>query len=1150
MHRKTMWIFCVIGFFFSGAALGWAQGNLGGITGTVTDASGAVVPDVEIVLRNLETNEVRTTRASESGVYLFRGLPPGSYRLEAEKTGFKKFVLERVQVLTATVATVDVRMELGAVAESVMVSAEVVTLQTSSPEVGTVMSRQALLDLPIQIGGGASTVAASGRRQPETFIFLTPGVTGNQWSKTINGSPDFTQEILIDGISAQLATTPGFLAQTSPPYEAIEEFKVQNALFPAEYGRGFGVINYTLKSGTNQFHGTLFEFLRNDKLDARPFFNRTRPIVRFNEFGGSLGGPVRIPKVYDGRDRTFFNFNYTGLRNSPPFPGALISVPPQAFREGDFSGYVDASNNLIPVFDPATTTADGTRQPFAGNRIPASRFSRVARTALGLVPQPDLPGYFNNYINRSANPVEDDVWSLKVDQAITSGQRLSFSYWTSLNEQRVASPLGQQGGPLAFWMFAHTKGRNYRLNYTNSLRPNLLLAVAHGYTMSNPTRQRDTRRGNEVLQIPGIPNDAPGFAHFNIANPYGSLDLGNSNQQPNDPSQNLIRTVNGSLTWVVGRHQWKYGGEYRWIHYNNFAGTVDGGLSGSYFFNQLSTSNLTAPNSTQLGNGWASFLLGEVYEGYRLIPAPERHMRHSFRAWFVEDVWKVNRKLTLTLGLRHELPTVVREADGLQSYLDLNLPNPGAGGRRGALAFLSGRKAMLDNYLRAFSPRVGLAYAVDDKTVIRTGFGIFFSPTNATNIGRFSGLFTAGLSYRQSFPQLFGGRVAALSLDRGIPAWTGTLPLRDPALLNGGSIDFLNPGSNKPGYISSWTFNIQREAPLGFLLDLGYVGQRGVALPSGLENLNQVDFRYLSLGALLDQNVSSAAAQAAGIPLPYPGFVGSVAQALRPYPQYTAIRNLFQPIGWSTYHSFQLRAQKRYSNGVSMLISYTASKAFVSGGGYTGFGDDAAGAYPIDTANRRLEKRLAGFDMPQNLVLSWTYELPFGPGKRWLSDARGLAGHLVGGWQINAIHRYASGTPLSIGGAGRIPLFGGGNRPNRRPGVNPLTGIGRYDFDPAQHRYLNVEAFEATPNYVVGNAAPNYGDIRNFGMRNEDVSVLKDFRIWENHRLQFRAEFFNIFNKVVFGSPATNVAAPATYGRISSQANEPRHIQLALKYVF
>ncbi|HZT32882.1 MAG TPA: carboxypeptidase regulatory-like domain-containing protein [Bryobacteraceae bacterium] len=1126
-----------------------AQGNLGGLTGNITDASGAVIAEAAVTLRSVATNAVYKTVSTSSGVYAFRALPPGLYELETEKPGFKKFVGEQVSILTATTSTLDIVLSVGAVNESVTVSGSAAALQTTSPEVSTVLERRAILDLPIEVGSGGATTAASGRRQPENFIFLTPGVSGIPWSKNINGSPDFTQEVLYDGISAQLAVTPGFLAQTSPPYEAVQEFKVQNSLFPAEYGRGLGVINFTLRSGTNQYHGDLFEFFRNDKLDARPFFAAARPRVRYNEFGGSFGGPLLIPKIYNGRDRTFVNFNYTGLRNRPPLTGNLISLPTAAFKQGDFSGYRDSSGAMIPIFDPATTLADGTRTPFPGNVIPANRISKVASNVMPLIPAPDFVGYFNNYLNRTANPTTDESWSIKVDQILTTNQRVSFSYWQSATQTPSYSPLGPST-PIGLWGQNPVDGQAYRLNYDYTIRPNLLQHFGYGYTYSDPIRARDTRKGNQIYQVPGVPLDSTGFPLFTVNNTYGSLALGNSDQQPNDPSINRNYSFVDNLTWIKGRHQFKFGVDIRFFQYDNFNGTGSGGLSGTFLFDPLSTANSASPDAARQGNGWASLLLGQVYSANRLIPAPPRRMRDQYYAWYLEDVWKVSRKFTLTLGLRHEIPTVVREASSAQSYLDLALPNPGAGGRLGALAFLKPGGQLTPTYERAFSPRIGIAYAWNEKTVIRSGFGMFWSPTNATSVGRMNTVFIAGFSYPQSFPQLTSGRVPALLLDNGIPPFTGTLPNADPSLVNGTTIDYMNPGAGKPGYVSSWTFDIQRELPAQFMLDIGYVGQRGVALPSGLENLNQVDFKYLGLGNTLNQDINSPAAQAAGILAPYPGFRGSVSQALRPYPQFSDIQNLYQPIGWSKYHSLQLRLQKRYSSGLSLLAAYTLSKDIVSGGGYTGFGDSAASARPLDTNNRALERRLAAFDMPQNLIVSWTYELPFGQGKRFASTSPRGANLLISGWVVNAIQRYASGTPLSVSGGGVIPLASGGNRPNRVAGVAARTDVGRGSFDPARDRYLNISAFSQPAPFTLGNAAPVLGDVRAFGLLNEDFSVLKDFRIHEAHRLEFRAEFFNVLNRVVFGSPAANLNAPASFGRIGGQANSPRHTQFGLKYIF
>ncbi|MFN0168963.1 MAG: carboxypeptidase regulatory-like domain-containing protein [Bryobacteraceae bacterium] len=1126
-----------------------AQGNLGGLTGTVGDSTGASIPEVRVTLRNIQTNAIYRSTSDERG-YTFSAVVPGLYRLEAEKQGFKKFVREQVSILTATTIDLPLILEVGAVSDSVTVSADVIALQTTSPEVSTVLQRRQILDLPIQVGTGSITTAASGRRQPEAFVFLTPGVTGSQWGKSVNGSPEFTQEMLIDGISAQLAGNPGFLAQSAPPYEAIEEFKMQNTLFPAEYGRGLGVINFTLRSGTNAFHGGLFELFRNDKLDARQFFAARRAIVRFNETGGSLGGPLLIPKVYNGKDKTFWNFNYTLVRNAPPINGSLTSVPPAEFRRGDFSRYVDGAGNQIPIFDPLTTADDGTRQPFAGNLIPQGRASQVAQRAFPLIPLPDNPSaYVNNFINRTANRTEDDIWSAKIDHIFNERHRVSFATWHSLNDGPSTSEFGLAGGPYGLWYYSVIKGHNYRANYDQTISPNLLHHAGFGYTYSNPTRQRDPRAGNEIIQMPGVAKDAPGFPAFSIANPYGSSTIGNSNQQPNDPSANISWVFQDNLTWIKGKHQIKFGGEGRLLRFDNFAGTDTGGLSGLYNFNSLSTSNLTSAQSNTLGNGWASFYLGQVFSGQRLIPAPERKMQHEFYAWFAEDVFKVTRKLTVTLGFRHEIPTVVYERNYRQSYLDLGLANTGAGGRQGALAFLKDGQRLLPTYRTAFSPRLGLAYSINPKTVIRTGYGIFWSPTNATSIGRLSRYFNSGFSFTQDFPNQTTGRVPAFILDSGVPAFTGTLPNTSPTLLNNNIIDFINPGSNKPGYTNSWTFNVQRELPFQFLGDFGYVGQFSVGLPAGLENINQVPIANLRLGNTLNANINSDAARQAGIGLPYAGFTGSVAQALRPYPQFTDIRNLLQPTGWNKYHSLQVRMQRRFSNGLSTLIAYTFSKNFIHGSGYTGWGDDASAARPLDTANRRLEKRLAQFDTPQNFVLSWTYEMPFGQGKKFVGSPSRAVNLLVGGWQLNAIHQYNTGTPFGVGGGGPIPLFAGGNRPNRVAGVAPLTGISHGSFDPGRDRYLNIDAFSQPAAFALGSAAPNYGDMRNFGTRNENISVLKNFQVLEGHNVQFRAEFFNAFNRVNFGGTAANLNAPATFGRITSAA-PPRSIQLVLKYVF
>jgi hypothetical protein len=370
-------------------------------------------------------------------------------------------------------------------------------------------------------------------------------------------------------------------------------------------------------------------------------------------------------------------------------------------------------------------------------------------------------------------------------------------------------------------------------------------------------------------------------------------------------------------------------------------------------------------------------------------------------------------------------------------------------------------------------------------------------------------------------------------------------------LLNAATIDFMNPSANKAGYTNSWTFNVQRELPLQFLLDIGYVGSRSLRLPSGLENLNQVDVSALSLGNTLNADITSAAAQAAGITAPYPGFRGSVAQALRPFPQYTGVNNLAQPTGFSNYHSLQLRAQRRYTNGFSFLLAYTLSKTLVHGAGYSNREIDAAGGAPLDTRNPGLEKRLAAFDRRHVAIASWTYELPVGKGKRLLSNANKAVDLVLGGWQLNGIHNFRSGAPVFVGGGGVIPLFNGGNRPNI-VNTNFYTDVDAGSYDPgdaARQRMLDINAWAQPGAFSLGNAAPSYNGLRTFGSISEDFSIQKNFQIWESHRLQFRMEMFNALNRVNWGSPAANINAPANFGRITS-TDPPRSIQMALKYSF
>ncbi len=1143
---RTTPVVCLLLAF---AALGWAQGSLGGLTGVITDPTGAAVPDASLRIANTDTGAEVSVQSTSDGAYFASGLAPGRYRITVTKPGFKTISEGPVTVSTATVSTVNVNMPVGEVTESVNVSENTLQLETASPEIGTIMPEKAMLDLPISLGGAATT-GATGRRQIENFIFLTPGVTGTQWEKSINGAPGFSQEILIDGIDMQNIGAPGFIAESSPPYEGVEEFKVQNSLYPAEYGLGYGVLNFTLKSGTNKFHGDLFEFVRNDKFDARSFFSVSKPTIRQNEFGGTFGGPVILPK-YNGKDRTFFFFTYSGFRLRGGLPTAgRVSLPTVQERGGNFSDYP------FPIFDPSSTRADGSggsvRDPFPNNVIPTTRFSGVAQRTLPLIPNPDIPGaYFNNYIDRSNQPSTDNDWSVKIDHNISSKQHLSGAYWwvhgnTQINGA-VAGPLnpGYRNTP--------TTAGGYRFNHEWTLTPTLLNHAGFGYTPTSPTWSRwtlDPRQGNQTLQIPGIPADSHGYPQLSFSSLYPSL--GNANNNGTDPQYFQNWTGVDDLSWVKGANQFKFGFEYRYRRMTLLDRRNEGG---TFNFNALSTSQPDSPNFNNYGNPFASFLLGSVFSASRAVPAPLRHFSDSIWAFYGEDTIKVTKKLTLSLGLRYEVPNYAQEENGIISFLSLTAPNPGAGGRPGALEFLgsgtgrTGTKNIYGSYYKSFSPRFGATYALGQHTVIRTGYGIF---RIYPNYGRLNGCnyWCSGFGLQPAFTSTDQGLTSAFSLDGGFPVSPVNPPIFDPSLNNNGTVSYVNSDAYRPARMQSWTLDVQRELPLRILLDLAYVGSKTNGLWSGLENIDQVNPKYLSLGQTLLADIGSPQAAAVGIGRPYPGFTGSVAQALRPYPQYTTIQDMYQPTGYNQYHALQMRLQKRYSNGLSFLGAYTLSKN-IGVPGVDTFGDTSGGGglMAIDTFNRGLEKTIVANDQTHVFVFSWNLELPVGHGKKFLSGMNPAMDKIFGGWQVNSIETYRSGVPIAISGGPTLPLFGGGNRPNWISS-NVRTSVSMSDFDPAKNRYLDINAFAQPAPFTFGNAPPRLPNVRTPFYLNEDFSAFKNIYFRETIYLQFRAEFYDIFNRVVFAGPAANINNPTTFGIIGSQANTPRIIQFALKLVF
>jgi hypothetical protein len=978
-------------------------------------------------------------------------------------------------------------------------------------------------------------------RHPGAFVFLAPGVTGNTGDTQINGSQSRSKEILMDGIGS---TSPesGGLMFTYPPIEAISEFKLVSNNFSAEYGRtGGGFEVYTTRSGSNEYHGSLWEYFRNDKLDARGFIARTRPVNRQNEFGAAFGGPVRLPG-YNGKNRTFFHFVYGGFRYRAGALNELASLPTEAMLRGDFSN-VTRNNQRLVIYDPSTTRPDGaggfTRDAFPGNIIPPNRFSEVSKRWLALVPRPSNANQLNNYQVIGKNTFDRDSYSVKADHQFSESNRINVFLYT--NEQSSIAP-ERYPGALSPALNEERPARWIRLNHDLLFSATTINNFRAGYTREPQVWSRISAGQGYLEQIglAGVnpPDGVPPRVQFGDGMSAWADETKNTGEQVNNTLQ-----VSDTVSHIRGKHTFKFGMDARWYQTN---GADPANQQGLFVFNSNETAMPTAAGRPVSGHSFASFLLGAVdnasYNGLFVVPGN----RYRYFATFVQDDWKISRRLTLNLGLRHEIYFPRTEAHDNFSGLDPELPNPGAGGRLGAVRFLgegpgrdNSRSSFADTYYKNFGPRFGFAFQAAEKTVLRGGYGIYFGPGNATMGLRSSQRYIFGFNAAPTFTTPDVGVNPAFNWDNGLPSTWARPPFIDPTVQNGSDVRTIGPGDGRPPYFQNFQFSIQQEVAPRLVVEAAYVGVKGTRLGTNLFSINQVDPSYLSLGPLLTQQVDSPAAIAAGIQKPYPTFRGTVAQALRPYPQYLAVDNNTNPNGNSTYHALQLKVDKRLSNGLTLLGSYTWSKNISDG-------DIAAGGGPGGQTfyNRRLEKAISTNDIPHVAAISYTYELPFGPGKPFLSGG-GVSAKIVGGWQFTGIHQYQSGRPVVLTANNTLPLFSGVLRPDALTGVPKTLDVN----DPLADRWINPAAFAIPTGLRLGTAARSYTDLRSDGFMNESFGLIKRTPLTEKVNLTFRAEFFNAFNRVVFAAPQGNVSA-ANFGRVSQQSNTPRQGQLALRIDF
>jgi len=1193
------------------SGVAFAQGDLGALTGSVLDPSGAVVPEASVTLTNVGTGVLLRAKSSTAGYYRVP-VPPGKYELRAEKEGFKVAIVGNITVPVAQVVTVDFTLQVGSSTQSVTVTTEAPLLTRSTAEVSSGVTPLEFQTLPIQVGDGG--------RNPQTFIFSSlPGTSGDTFSGSINGGQLFSHEILIDGVTlGRYDLAGGGMDEYSPGTDAIGEFKVQMTNYSAEYGEtGGGIANFSLKSGTNQFHGTAFEYNKNPVFNAAGLlanaFGTPKDNQKENNFGGTLGGPIR-------KDKAFFFGSYEGDRFRDFSYSGLTTIPTPAMRAGDFSAFLgppsaetDALGRTVyqnEIFDPTTTrivpagavdTVTGLvnnsgsdavlRDPFQVNGqlnvIPPGEFSKATSVLLPLFPDPLFGGTKRNtpVFNGCCPILKRDAVNIKVDDVLNSKQRVTgmFGWYRRYRWHRNGNTFPPfPGQPINPTKNQSTGGPQIRLQHTWTLNDHSVNVISLGYNRFNNINNISTdAKYTSQLGIPGIPNSC--FPNFQFKNSPNSnvqfiKTIGDSCENI-DPSESYVYQDTYSTT--RGKHSLKFGGEFLRYRYNTYE---PGNLSGSFTFTSKETSLPGFTSST--GHPFASFILGGADAASRSIYTTEPGYRAGLFAFFAQDDWRVSPKLTLNIGLRWEIPLPKKEAYNRQSGFDATVPNPGADNIPGALVFLGScstcihRTSFQDRYFKEFGPRFGIAYQISKNMVFRGGYGISYDPPILNNFGS-QNLFgfnsgvvvhhapgTAGAFDPVTYLSPLAGASLPASARIGLPDFTGTLPNRDPASANGNALDFLPRTSAAQPYVQNWSAGFQYQLPRQIVLETNYVGSKGTRLlDSNYSNwFNQPNSKYMALGDNLDTDFAQALASGVLVPygvtqLPFPSFESnsycgvSVSVGLSPFPQYCGLTNNLPAMGSSTYHSLQIMARKNTAHGLTFIAAYTLSKTLTD--------SDSQLYYPSYTVQdfygRKADKSIASFDHPQSLKLSWIYSLPFGRGQKWLNSS-GRADRLFSGWQITAIQQYLSGDPLSIS-SGLSTSFTPAERADIVAGVAqtvPLKGLDVVNGTPM----LNPAAFVNPPSSAnsgyplrVGTSGRFLPNIRGPAHQNEDFGIIKETRITERVTFQIRADMFNVFNRTGRGDPDTLLgdgypAAGGTFGLILGPMNGPRVIQVAARLNF
>jgi hypothetical protein len=1135
------------------APFAWGQSYQAGLRGSVTDAGGAVISNATVTVSEESTGASRSTVTNATGEYVFSAVEPGTYTLFVASPGFKRFERKGLTLSTQQFLTLDAKLELGQVNETVMVTEEVLLLESSTASTGQVIDRQQLVDLPnlgrnpFMMSKIAQNVVPAGN---PNFNRMQDQSGSSQIS--IAGGPVRGNNYLLDGVPITDSVNRAVII---PTIESVQEVKIQANTYDAEMGRtGGGVFNTFLKSGSNALHGSGFGYMRETEWLANTYFNNRNGLEKrdqpFRNYGGSLGGPIYIPKLYNGRNRTFFWIGAEAYRQTSSVSNEF-AVPTALERTGDFSQSFRRAGGLQTIYDPLTTRAEGTRDPFAGNAIPASRLSTAGFNIAQTYPLPMRSSFFgeNNYAASTSQYDRADQLTGKFDHTITPWWRVSLSYLHYGSREPGENWFGTVSSP-AQWLLA----RKVDATQVNSvLTPDAVTVVSLRYGFNRfPNDNYQRSLGFNVGSL-GFADtfvrdfQRPTFPNITMET-FSSLGVNN-----NDYTVFASKNYMAGVSRFMGRHNLKGGFDFRRL---NLDGIGYGDSAGLFYFTDVFTRATPRQATSGTGSDLATLLLGYPANSAGNAPSEGRIASKLFQhvdywAMYFHDDFRVNSKLTLNLGIRYEYETGLRGRDNaLLVGFDRAVKSPisvtqaGFPAPNGALMYAgtNGYPTETGNLSSTkFSPRIGLAYSLSDKTVIRGGYGTFWAPIPYS--------VQQTLGYTQTTPYNPSNDAKAT------PAGTLANPFPNGLLLPvgntagylagiGQAVSVIDQNHGSP-VVHQYSVDVQHEFAFGVTMSAGYVGtvSRNLVLGTGAININQLAPEYLSLGGALTETVTNPFYVSGG-----PGFIGSPtmtrSQLLRPFPQFGNVLLNNVDRNSARYDSFVLKAQKRMSMGLSFLSTWTWSKNYDASFGGPGNNLNTGGGVQ-DSYNLDAEYALSIVHAPHRFVSALTYELPFGKGRSLLSN-NAILDLIAGGWSVNAVGTFQSGFPLSIRQqSNNNAVIGGLNQRPNATGVSPEV---EGSFAERIDNWINPAAFSQAGRFTFGNVGRTIA-MRGPGQANWDASVFKTFSITEGIKAQFRAEALNVMNTPLFRGPETRFGN-SNFGKVTSQANFPRYIQLGVRLFF